>query len=55
VSLAALIRDALDEALDGDRRAAVIERAKAAVGRFSSAFEDTSERHDEVLAERVRW
>jgi plasmid stability protein len=55
VSLAAIVRQALDEMLDGEGRAAVIQRAREAVGGFRSGFQDTSDRHDEVLAERTRW
>jgi hypothetical protein len=55
ISLAALIREAVDRLLaaDGDRR--IRERARRGVGGFRSGHRSTSERHDEVLAEPPRW
>jgi predicted transcriptional regulator len=48
-SQAALLRDALDQLLGNDDRQRRIDRAKAAIGRFSSGTSDTATRHDDVL------
>jgi hypothetical protein len=52
-SMAALVRDAVDELLAKRRgvpEAEVRRRAIAAAGRFRSAHDDLSERHDAYLA-----
>jgi metal-responsive CopG/Arc/MetJ family transcriptional regulator len=53
VSLAELIRRAIDRALEEDRMASRRERAVAAVlrGGFRSGKSDISEKHDEYLAD----
>jgi len=51
VSMATLIREAIDRSLEHDDMAAKWERAIAAVGRFSSDDTDVSERHDDYLAD----
>jgi hypothetical protein len=50
VSMAAIIRDVLDEALTAPRNARLA-RAKAVVGRFSSDRTDVSREHDRELAQ----
>ncbi len=55
ISLAAVIRDALDRMLAEGDRAEVRERARAAVGGFRSGTAHTSEDHDRALAEGTRW
>ncbi len=55
ISLAALIREALADALAKTPEELAIERAKRAVGGFRSGRVDTSEHHDDVLAEPGRW
>ncbi len=52
-SQAALLRDALDDLLEDDRRARRVERATAAFGTFRSGHHDTSERHDDALLETL--
>lgn len=54
VSMATLIREAIDRSLEHDDQAAKWERALAAVGRFTSdatGATDVSERHDDYLAD----
>ncbi len=51
VSQAALIRQALDAYLDDSRLSRRLQRARAAVGAFSSGFRSTAEGHDEALDE----
>ncbi len=52
VSMAALIREAVDRSLVEDDRTARIERALAVVGKFSSSGPtDVAENHDHYLAE----
>jgi hypothetical protein len=57
VSIAALIRDAVDATLPNDEadRLDRQRRAFALAGAFSSGRPDTSERHDDALAEEPRW
>ena len=57
VSIAAVIREAIEQTVpdeDADRMARQ-RRAFALAGAFDSGRRDTSERHDEVLAEESRW
>jgi hypothetical protein len=49
ISIAALIRRALERELDDDAARERKARALGVVGRFHSGTPDTSERHDEVL------
>lgn len=51
VSVAHLIRDAVDRVLEENDLEAKWERAMAVVGKFRSGKHDISERHDEYLAE----
>jgi len=53
-SQAALLRDALDALVQDDEVARRAARARRAFGAFRSGTGDTSERHDEVLAEAYR-
>ncbi|MPZ52229.1 MAG: ribbon-helix-helix protein, CopG family [Acidimicrobiia bacterium] len=55
VSLAALIREALQHELEGGDTQRVLERARHAIGGFQSGTSNTSRDHDEVLAESRRW
>jgi len=56
-SIAAVIRDAVDQVVPDEREAvrARRERALAIIGAFASGERNTSERHDEVLGEDTRW
>lgn len=54
VSVAALVRDAVDELTETSDREARWERALAAVGKYRSGLTDVSERHDDYLAEDFR-
>ena len=54
-SLAGLVRDALDQLLEGGDDAQLREQAKRAVGGFHSGSRTTSAEHDEVLAQERRW
>jgi hypothetical protein len=49
-----LLRDALDALLEDDQRSRRLAAARAAIGAFRSGTSDTSERHDEALAEAFR-
>lgn len=49
VSMATLVREAVDQLLSADERAARWERALAAVGRFRSDGSDVSTNHDGYL------
>lgn len=55
VSLAAVVRDAVDQALGSGRfrpsREELVRRSLAAVGRFHSGTGDVSRRHDEYFAD----
>jgi hypothetical protein len=51
LSMAAVIREALDRAIGVDEVARRRERAIAAIGGFRSGLHDVSERHDDYLAE----
>jgi hypothetical protein len=51
LSMAALVRDALQRGLDEDNRDDGWERALGAVGRFRSGARDTSVEHDRALSE----
>jgi hypothetical protein len=51
VSIAAVIRDAVDDVIDGRDWPERRRRALAAAGRFSSGRTDVSDHHDEYLAE----
>jgi hypothetical protein len=51
VSMATLIREAIDRSLEHDAREAKWERALAAVGKFTGDATDVSERHDDYLAD----
>jgi hypothetical protein len=55
ISLAALIRQALEEFMDDDNRRTRQQRALAAIGGFRSGTTDTSLDHDEALAEEPAW
>jgi hypothetical protein len=57
ISIAALIRDAVDRAVpDEDAgRLARQERAFGLAGAFSSGHRDIAERHDEALTDERRW
>jgi hypothetical protein len=57
VSIAAVIREAVDRSVPDEAadRLARQERAFGHAASFSSGHRDTSERHDEVLAEEPRW
>ena len=57
VSIASVIREAVDRSVpdEGADRLARQQRAFKLAGAFSSGHSDTSERHDEVLAEEARW
>jgi Arc/MetJ-type ribon-helix-helix transcriptional regulator len=50
-SVSSLIRDAVDQILDEDERAARRRRALQAIGGFRSDRADISERHDDYLAD----
>lgn len=54
MSLAGLIREALERVLEESVDAAARERAKRSVGGFHSGHRDTAEEHDAVLGEG-RW
>lgn len=57
VSMATLIREAVDRTVpdeDRDRRERQ-NRAFALAGAFASGRRDTAERHDDVLADELRW
>ncbi|OFW65030.1 MAG: hypothetical protein A2135_03785 [Actinobacteria bacterium RBG_16_67_15] len=49
ISIAALIREALDRVLGDQAARERVARALAAPGRFHSGTGDTSDRHDDVL------
>ena len=53
VSMAELIREAVDRALGTDDLDARWERAMSAVGRFHSDRTDVAERHDEYFADSI--
>ncbi len=57
VSIAAVVREAVDERLSQGRRQAPRDerarRALAAVGRFSSGTGDVSARHDDYFADSI--
>ncbi len=55
ISLAALIRDALDLLLDDGGPERTRARARDAVGGFRSGTSNTAVDHDEVLAAGDRW
>jgi hypothetical protein len=57
VSIASVIREAVDRSVpdEGADRLARQQRAFKLAGAFSSGRSDTSERHDEILAEEPRW
>jgi hypothetical protein len=57
VSIAAVIREAVDRSVPDEAadRLARQHRAFGLAGAFSSGHGDTSERHDDVLAEEPRW
>ena len=54
-SLAALVRDAVDQLLARGDDAELREQAKRAVGGFHSGRHTTSVEHDDVLAQDGRW
>ncbi|HWM19888.1 MAG TPA: hypothetical protein VNO51_09385 [Ilumatobacteraceae bacterium] len=49
ISQAAVLRDALDIVAANEEQARRIDRARRALGSFSSGFADTSAEHDAVL------
>jgi hypothetical protein len=57
VSIAAVVREAVDERLSRGRRQPsrdeLAQRALAAVGRFSSGTGDVSTRHDDYFADSI--
>jgi hypothetical protein len=57
ISIAAVIRDAVERSVpdEGADRLARQEKAFALAGAFSSGHRDTSEHHDEALADERRW
>jgi len=55
VSMAQLIRDAIDRSFDRDDEDAKWERALSVAGKFRSGVGDIAERHDEYLSEGDRW
>jgi hypothetical protein len=55
VSMAELIRDAIDQALDREDEDARWERALSVMGKFRSGLSDISVRHDDYLSEGDRW
>lgn len=55
VSLAALLRLALDRYLAEDEWERKVDRAKRAVGGFRSGHPDLARDHDQAIAERERW
>lgn len=55
ISIAELIRQALDSFLADEDHQRRREQALAAVGGFHSGHADTSVNHDEVLAEGSEW
>ena len=57
VSIAAIIRDAVDAAVpdDASDRTTRQRRAFALTGAYASGTTDTSERHDEILGDEPRW
>ena len=54
VSMAELVRQAIDTLTEGDDEAERWRRATAVIGRFHSGRSDISERHDDYLAEDFR-
>lgn len=55
ISLAGLVRRALEEMLRNDDWERRRDRAREAVGGYHSGHADTSTAHDEVLADNDRW
>lgn len=55
ISLAELVRQALEQELAFSEVARVRQRAAESVGGFRSGHADTSERHDEVLGRGREW
>jgi hypothetical protein len=51
VSVANVIRDAVDRELEEKGRAARWERARRAIGKYRSGLGDVAEEHDKYLAE----
>ena len=51
VSIAAVVRDAVDRCVEGDESASRLERLLGAAGAFSSGTANTSKDHDAVLEE----
>ena len=49
ISQAAVLRDALDLVVAGEERTRRIDRARRALGSFSSGYTDTSAEHDSAL------
>jgi hypothetical protein len=56
-SIAAVIRDAVDQVVPDEREAVRVrrKRALAMIGAFASGARNTSAGHDEVLGEDTRW
>jgi hypothetical protein len=55
VSVAALVRDALERLLHEGSDRELRERATLSVGGFHSGRQDISERHDDALGAGARW
>ena len=55
VSMAELVREAIDRSLERDDMEAKWQRAISAVGRFHSDVTDLSERHDDYLADAILY
>ena len=56
VSMAALVREAIDHSLENDDEDAKWERALSVIGKFHSGASDVSERHDDYLADAfMEW
>ena len=52
-SVAALVREAVDEWIARDERAGRVERALATVGQFRSGLGDLAENHDRYLTDEA--
>ena len=53
-SVAALVREAVDEWIARDERADRVDRALATVGQFRSGLGDLAENHDRYLTDEVQ-
>ncbi len=55
VSMAEVVRQAVERILDEDERKEKWRRASALVGKFPSGLTDIAEEHDKYLGEEGRW